>query len=84
MAKTTMEIVLSTELKDRLQAAANEKGKSIYVFIQEALFTYVEDVEDGVMSYVALKEEGLEHFMEEGAIPVALDDSIYEASRKTA
>ncbi len=84
MAWTTMEIVMSEELKERLQAAARKQDKEIGEFIQEALFTYVEDIEDGVMSYVALKEDGLEHYLSEGATPVGLDDSIYQAGRKTA
>ena len=84
MSKTSMEIVMSEELKERLHAAAKLKGKGVQEFAQEALYTYVEDVEDGAMSYVALREDGLEHFMEEGVTPVALDDSVHEASRKTA
>jgi len=84
MAWTTMEIVMSEELKQRLLDAAQKQEKEIGEFVQEALYTYVEDVEDGVMGYVALKEDGLEHFLTEGAIPVALDDSIYQAGRKTA
>ena len=84
MAWTTMEIVMSEELKQRLHDAAQKRGKEIGEFVQEALFTYVEDIEDGVRAYVALKEDGLEHFLTEGVTPVALDDSIYEASRKTA
>ena len=84
MSWTTMEIVVSEELKERLHAAARTQDKEIGEFIQEALFTYVEDIEDGVMSYVALKEDGLEHYLTEGVTPVALDDSIYQAGRKTA
>ena len=84
MAWTTMEIVLSEDLKQRLEAAALKQDKEIGEFVQEALFTYVEDIEDGVMSYVALKEDGLEHYLTEGVTPVGLDDSIYQAGRKTA
>lgn len=84
MAWTTMEVVVSDELKQRVLDAALQQGKEPGEFIQEALYTYVEDVEDGVMAYVALKEDGLEHYLTEGVLPVALDDSIYEARRKTA
>lgn len=84
MAWTTMEVVVSEELKERLQVAARRQDKEIGEFLQEALFTYVEDIEDGVMSYVALKEDGLEHYLTEGATPVGLDDSLYQAGRKTA
>ena len=84
MAKTSMEIVMSDELKRRFHTAAEQQGKSVQEFAQEALYTYVEDIEDGVMSYVALTEEGLERFKTEGVTPVALDNPVYEASRKTA
>ena len=84
MAWTTMEITLSEELKSRLEEAARSQQKELGEFVQEALFTYVEDIEDGVMAYVALKEDGLQHYLTEGVTPVALDDSIYQASRKTA
>ncbi len=84
MAKTSMEIVMSEDLRQRLQTAAQQQGKSVQELAQEALYTYVEDIEDGVMSYVALTEEGIEHVAGEGVMPVALDGSVYEASRKTA
>lgn len=84
MAWITMEIVLSEELKQLLIDAARRQSEEIGEFVQEALYTYVEDIEDGVMAYVALKEDGLEHYLTEGAVPVALDDSIYQTGRKTA
>ena len=83
-AWTTMEMTMSEELKQRLSDVAQKQNREIGEFIQEALFTYVEDIEDGVMAYVALKEDGLDHYLTEGATPVGLDDSIYQASRKTA
>ncbi len=84
MAQTSMDLVMSDDLKERLHAAAEKQGKGVQEFAQEALYTYVEDAEDGVLSYVALKEEGIEHVMEGGVTPVALDSAVYEASRKTA
>ncbi len=84
MAKTSMEVVMSEDLKARLMRAAERQGKSVQEFAQEALYTYVEDVEDGAMGHVALTEEGLQHSLSEGAVPIALDNSIYEAGRKTA
>jgi predicted DNA-binding protein len=84
MAKTSMEIVMSSELKDRLHAVALKQGKTVQEFAQEALYTYVEDIEDGVMSDVALTEEGLKYYLTESEMPVALDHSVFEVSRKTA
>ena len=84
MGKTTMEIVLSEDLKSRLMDAANSRGESLQEFVQDALFTYVEDVEDGAMSDVALGEEGLTYFSAERARQHALDHPVFEASRKTA
>jgi len=84
MAWTTMEIVLSEELKQRLNTLAAKAGKTVQEFAQEALFTYVEDIEDGVMSDVALVEEGLEYLTPEGVSSVVVDYSVLEAGRKTA
>ncbi len=84
MARTTMEIVLSEELKDRITLAAQSQDKSVRVFIQDALYTYVEDIEDGVMADVALTEEGRTFFSAEREHQRALDHSVFEASRKTA
>ncbi len=84
MAKTSMEVVMSDDLMERLQAMATRQGKTVQEFVQEALYTYVEDIEDGVMSDVALTEEGLAYYLPEGETPVALDRSIFEVSRKTA
>ncbi len=83
MAKTSMDIVLSEDLKMRLNACAVKTGKTLPEFIQEALYTYVEDIEDGVLSDVALTEEGLE-YRAEGGTPIALDRAVFEAGRKTA
>ncbi len=84
MAKATLEIVLSEDLKQRLVAAARRQDKTLEVFAQEALYTYVEDIEDGVMSDAALAEEGLEYLLPEKETGVALDSPVFEASRKTA
>ena len=84
MAKTSMEIVMSEDLKRRLQEVAGKQGKTVQEFAQEALYTYVEDTEDGVMSDVALSKEGLTYFTPEGAQAVAVDRSVFKASRKTA
>ena len=84
MAKTTMQIILSEDLEQRLHAAAESKGQSVEEFVQEALYTYVEDMEDGALAYVALQEEGLMFLQAEGASSGALDHSVFEARRKTA
>ena len=84
MAKTSMEIVMSEDLKERLHALAASTGKTVQEFAQEALYTYVEDMEDGAMSDIALTEEGLEYFNGKGERVLALDHSVLEAGRKTA
>ena len=84
MAKTTMEITLSDELKQRLEAVAVQQGKSVNVVAQEALYIHVEDVEDGAMSDVALKEEGLTYFSAEREKQRGLDRALLETSRAAA
>jgi predicted DNA-binding protein len=84
MGQTSMELIVSDDLKTRLTAAAQSRGESFEEFIEDALYTYVEDVEDGVMSDVALTEEGLTYFSAERARQHALDHPVFEASRKTA
>ena len=84
MAKTSMEIVMSEDLKQRLHKAVKGKGKTVQEFAQEALYTYVEDIEDGVMSDIALADGGVVYPPQEGDASVALDRSVFEAGRKTA
>ncbi len=84
MAKTSMEIVMSEDLKRRLHSAATQQGKTVQAFAQEALYTYVEDIEHGVMSDVALTDEGLIYLLPEREGAVGLDRSVLEAGRKTA
>jgi predicted DNA-binding protein len=84
MAKTSMELVMSSDLKRRLQKCAEMRGKTVQEFAQEALYTYVEDIEDGAMSDVALSEEGLEFLMPEGGASLGVDNSVLEVSRETA
>lgn len=84
MAKTSMEIVMSEDLKARLHALAATQGKTVQEFAQEALYTYVEDLEDGAMSNVALMEEGLAYVDSEGEQVFGLDHSVLKAGRKTA
>lgn len=84
MSRTTMEIVLGEELQQRILSAAQSRNESVAEFIQDALYTYVEDIEDGVMSDVALTEEGLTYFSDERARQHALDHPVLEAGRKTA
>ena len=84
MAQTSMEIVLSEDLQRRIEAAAEKQSKTAREFIQEALYTYVEDLEDGVMSDVALSEEGLIYLLPEGEAQIAVDYPVLEAGRKTA
>lgn len=84
MAKTSMEVVMSDDLKKRLHDLAEKSGKTVQEFAQEALYTYVEDMEDGALSDIALNEEGLEYFNSKGERAVGLDRSVLEAGRKTA
>ena len=84
MGQTSFEVVVSEDLRDRLSAAAASKGESFQELIQDALYTYVEDIEDGVMSDVALAEDGLTYFSAERARQHALDHPVLEASRNTA
>lgn len=84
MGQTSMEIIVSDDLKTRLTAAAQSRGETLQEVLQDALYTYVEDVEDGVMSDVALAEEGLTYFSAERARQHALDHPVFATSRKTA
>ncbi len=51
------------------------RRKGIEEFAQEARYTYVEDIEDGVMSEVALSEDGLERSLPEGGASIGVDRS---------
>ena len=84
MGKTSMGMVMSEDLKKRLEACAVQQGKTVQAFAQEALYTYVEDIEDGVMSDVALSEEGLKYLLPEGMDMDGMDDRVFQTSRKTA
>ena len=84
MGKTSMEIVLSEDLKQRLHAVAKAQSKTVQECAQEALYVYVEDNEDGALSDVALAEEGLVTFSPEGGKSVAVDSPVFKARRKTA
>ena len=84
MSKVTIQIEVDEELKPRLIAAAQQRRETLDEFVEDALYIYVEDVEDGVMSDVALNEEGLTYFSAERAHQHALDHPLLEAGRKTA
>ena len=84
MAWIKLEITMSEDLRKRMEAAARRQNKALNEFAQEALFTYVEDVEDGVAGNIALTEEGLIQLATEGGVPIGVDDSVYESRRKTA
>ena len=84
MAKTSMKIVMSEDLKRRVHEVAEKSGKSVQEFAQEALYTYVEDIEDGAICDVALAEEGLDYLLPEGGPSVGVDRPVFAASRKTA
>jgi predicted DNA-binding protein len=84
MSQTSMEIIMSEDLKERLLLAAGKHGKTVQEFAQEALYTYVEDIEDGVLSDVALADEGLTYLLPEREVSGGLDHSVFEAGRKTA
>ncbi len=84
MPKTSLEIIMSEDLKHRLQMCAKQRGQSLQEFAQEALYTYVEDIEDGVVSDVVLSEEGLKYLLPEGVDAIGLDHRVFEERRKTA
>ena len=84
MAKTSMEVVMSEDLAQRLRRGAESRHKTVQDFVQEALYTYVEDMEDGAMSDVALTEEGLTYYLPEGDAPRAVDHRVFETGRKIA
>ena len=82
MSQTSMTITLSDDLKSRLVRAAGQQNKTVQEFVQEALYTYVEDIEDGVLSDVVLSEEGLTYLLPEGEASVGLEHSVFEAGQK--
>ena len=84
MAKTSMEITMSEDLKQRLHAVAEQQGKSVQEAAQEALYIYVEDAEDGAMADVALTEEGLTFFSSDREEQRELDRKLFETSRAAA
>ena len=84
MSKTSMEITMSEDLKARLQNLAASQGKTVQEFAQEALSPMSKTLSDGVLSDVALTQEGLMYVHPEGDKAVALEHSVLEASRKTA
>ena len=83
MSKTSMTITLSDDLKSRLVSAAGQQNKTVQEFVQEALYTYVEEIEDGVLSDVALSEEGLTYLLPEREASVGLEHSVFEAGQET-
>jgi len=84
IAKTSMEIVMSEDLKQRLLAIAPRTGKTVEEFVQEALYTYVEDYEDGLAAEEALKSAQTTITLSEMRKELALDRRDLEYSKKTA
>ena len=84
MAKTSMEITMSEDLKQRLIAVAPRAGKTVQEFAQEALYTFVEDYEDGLEAQEMLARNEPTISLEELEANIALDDQVYQERRKTA
>jgi predicted DNA-binding protein len=84
MAKTSMEIVMSEDLKERLIAIAPRAGKTVQEFAQEALYTFVEDYEDGLAVEEARKEGGSTFTQEEMEREFVLDNRLQALSKKIA
>ena len=84
MAKTSMEITMSEDLKQRLIAVAPRAGKTVQEFAQEALYTFVEDYEDGLEAQEVLARNEPTISLEELEAKIALDDQVYQERRKTA
>ena len=84
MGKTSMEITMSEDLKARLHAIAPKAGKTVQEFAQEALYTFVEDYEDGVLIEESRKEGGPVFTQEEMERELGLDDRLQGLSKKTA
>ncbi len=84
MAWTTMEIVMSEDLKRRLHEVAPRAGKTVQEFAQEALYTFVEDYEDGIAAEESMKSGEPTITLAELRNEHALDSRDFEVSRKTA
>lgn len=84
MAKTSMEITMSEDLKARLLAIAPKVGKTVQEFAQEALYTFVEDYEDGLAAKEAMAEGGATYTLEEVERELGLDHRNSRSSKKTA
>ena len=84
MGKTSMEITMSDDLKARLQAIAPRVGKTVQEFAQEALYTFVEDYEDGIEAREVLARNEPTISLEDFEATLALEDQRLEDSRKTA
>ncbi len=84
MAKTSMEITMSEDLKQRLIAVAPRAGKTVQEFAQEALYTFVEDYEDGLEAQEVLARNEPTISLEELEAKIALDDQVYQERRKSA
>ena len=84
MGQTTMEIIMSDDLKARLFAVAPRAGKTVQEFAQDALYTFVEDYEDGLESQEVLARNEPTISQEELEAKFALEDQLLEDRRKTA
>ena len=84
MGKTSMEIIMSDDLKARLIAIAPRVGKTVQEFAQEALYTFVEDYEDGLEAQEVLARN--EPTISQGELEAefALEDRVREERGKAA
>ena len=84
MSQTSIEITMSEDLKERLFAIAPRAGKTVQEFAQEALYTFVEDYEDGLAANEAMAEGGPTYTLEEVERELGLDHRDSRSSKKTA
>ena len=83
-AKTSMEITMSEDLKVRLIAVAPRAGKTVQEFAQEALYTFVDNYEDGLEAQEVLARNEPTISQEELEAEFALEDQNHQERRKTA
>ncbi len=54
MTQTSMEISMSDDLQRRLHEIAPRAGKTVQEFVREAIYTFVEDYEDGLAAQASI------------------------------
>ena len=84
MAQTKLELVVSEELKQRLQAVATRLGKTTQQFAEEALNTFIEDYEDGLAAQESIAANESTISLQQMRKELGLDDRDFRYSKKTA